>query len=147
MLTNKKTYQIISFFLAILIFITSAGFTLDMHFCKGELKTISLIGKAKSCHDQAKVQCPHHQKNGASTLKKEKENNCCNNEKQYFQVEQDQIIPVFDFEKSADFLNLAPEIIQSPFDDYTFTNLIVYNTYKPPPIQKDIPVLFESFLL
>jgi hypothetical protein len=36
--------------MAFLIGVTSISFSMDMHFCQGNLKSINLFGKAKDCH-------------------------------------------------------------------------------------------------
>ena len=64
----SSTYRLIALMMAFLMFFTSAGFTMDMHYCGGELKSVSFFGKAKTCHDMAgenetpKKDCPHHKK-------------------------------------------------------------------------------------
>jgi hypothetical protein len=150
----QKIYRRIALVLAFLIFCTSTGFSIDMHFCQDQLKSISFIGKAKSCHDLSAnatiKKCPHHQKmmkqdEGCSTDGK----NCCSNKTFYFQANKDQqfqsavvienkqlekfditSVPSFQFDKFGIVSDSAP-----------------YSHYKPPLILKDIPVLIQSFLL
>jgi hypothetical protein len=56
--------QITAMSLSGLMLLSSIGFSIDMHFCQGMLKSYSLIGKAKTCHSTptAAMNCPHHQK-------------------------------------------------------------------------------------
>lgn len=58
------------------MFGSSMGFTVNAHYCEGNLKSFNLIGEAKSCHDKAKT-CPRH-KTEPTQIDKEK-NNCCSN--------------------------------------------------------------------
>lgn len=53
MLQLQRTYRPIALLMAILLLTSSVSFAVDMHFCKGELKSISFWGKAPSCHEQA----------------------------------------------------------------------------------------------
>jgi len=43
--------RVISLLLAFLLGFTSVGYSIDLHFCQGHLKSVALIGKAKSCHE------------------------------------------------------------------------------------------------
>ena len=47
MIATSNTYRFIAIILAAVLFVTSVGITMDMHYCKGELKSISLFGKAQ----------------------------------------------------------------------------------------------------
>lgn len=150
---NKPIYRFIALSLAVLIFTTSVGFTVDLHYCGGQLKSISLLGKAKSCHENTthKVMppCPHHQKlmeqNGSTALDTK---HCCENKTVHVQSDQDQNIqqvkaavevlsPSFVLAYVLTFHTLSTSEVDTP----TFAQ------YKPPLISRDIPVLTQSFLL
>ena len=84
----SSTYRLLAMFLAVLMFITSVGLTVDLHYCSGQLKTFSFIGKAKSCHDKSLMACPNHRKmmaqnehDGIDT------GNCCSNKTLHFQFD------------------------------------------------------------
>ncbi|MEQ8706006.1 MAG: hypothetical protein RIC19_18900 [Phaeodactylibacter sp.] len=138
--------------MAVLLLTSSVSFAVDMHFCKGELKSISFWGKAPSCHEQAtaKITCPHHQKmmadKGEAALKK---SNCCDNHTVQVEAEherQTQTSGELELKPSSQqfllaytcaFLLPQPAILSSTR----------YQHYKPPLIYTDIPVLTQSFLL
>jgi hypothetical protein len=137
--------------MALLLLSSSSGFSIDFHYCQGKLKSFSLLGDAKNCHDKlaSNKTCKHHQKNleEAETSCEEKED-CCKNDKIHFQLEQDQIISTSDSGITNSGLTYSLAYSASlrasfdlPNDNYT----PVY--YKPPLIPKDIPVLIQSFLL
>ena len=138
--------------MALLLLTSSVSFAVDMHFCKGELKSISFWGKAPSCHEQAvaKVSCPHHRKmiaeKGKAALEK---SNCCNN--QTVQVEADherqtQTAMELELNPSLQYFLMAYTVSLLPAEDVART-LAPYLNYKPPLIPRDIPVLLQSFLL
>ena len=79
----RRTYRPIALIMAFLMFFTSISFAVDVHYCKGELKSLSIFGKAKSCHEQKAVStCPHH----AKMQKKQEDSNCCDNKTTFVQV-------------------------------------------------------------
>ena len=146
----SKTYQFISLTLAFLMFLTSAGFSIDMHFCGKQLKSFSLTGKAKNCFELAKTsKCPKHQKVALATPECEmSKKDCCHNKTLHLQADLTPDIPANDFLISTQlqdvvvafvttFLECQPVIALEPS----------YVHYKPPLIPKDIPILVQSFLL
>ena len=55
----NSSYRVISLLLASMMFLTSMTYSVDLHYCKGLLKSFSLIGEAKSCHSGTR-QCKNH---------------------------------------------------------------------------------------
>ena len=83
------TRRLFAFGLCGLIYFTTVGFAIDFHYCNGQLKSISLLGKARSCHEASKS-CPNHNKQKEETPTLKKDNfDCCSNEFHYLQCEQD----------------------------------------------------------
>ena len=151
---NHLAYRLTAFSLALLVFVTSVGWVLDMHYCAGELKSVSWLGKAKTCHEQAVAKpmkkCPHHQKmmqaqaDGPSAKQKD----CCENKTVYVHADQDvdvQPIEIFQDKQFQQFLFAYLSVFQS---SHTVTSHDqAYYQYRPPLIARDIPVLVQSFLL
>lgn len=153
----EARHNILAIFMAFLMLLTSAGIAVDMHYCKGELKSFSVLGKAKSCHQvaQAKQSCSqhsHHQQTPAiakKTCTKELEQKgCCSNKTVVLQVDQDQ-----EFNSISIELNKAQECFLIAYVSSLLptsnisTDAPSYRTYKPPLITRDHPVLFEQFLI
>lgn len=73
----------ISLTLAFLITLTSVGFSADVHYCQGQLRSFALFGTAKSCHEKASIsKCHLKSTDERSTDKKTcsvDSNDCCNN--------------------------------------------------------------------
>lgn len=151
MVTYIKLYKIFIPFVAVMILASSISYSIDYHYCQGQLKSFSLIGKAKNCHEMAskKPSC-HHKKQGQnkSLSCSSSDNNCCNNKTVH--VESDfnkKILNVLDLNIQYQFFVVANTL-------YSFKNLFVESTfkapfvyYKPPLIRKDISVFYEVFLL
>lgn len=151
MKTINLTYRIISLTLALLILVSSVGFSLDTHYCKGELKTVSLFSKAKNCHDvkakSVNKHCNHSSPsyNPETTLKKK---DCCQNITYHF---------LSDFNKKENPENIVVnlKLVKSLFaaNSAFFTNHVcsaenqTFTHYKPPLISKNISPLYQIFLL
>lgn len=151
---NAKTYRLLAFGLACLMLASSLNISIDMHYCKGELKSIALFGKAKSCHEPAKNKkiCPHHQKlqkegNEEALAKKD----CCKNRGLHINADIDEQVKVQELSaESRISLQFAVAFLNAFGAENAFkpaTKLPVFERYKPPLISRDIPVLNESFLL
>ena len=52
-MSTRPTYRIVSLVLAMVLFSTTVGISMDFHYCQGELKSVALFSKAKSCHEIA----------------------------------------------------------------------------------------------
>ncbi|MEL6718903.1 MAG: hypothetical protein AAFP82_09330 [Bacteroidota bacterium] len=124
------------------MFITSISFAVDMHYCKGELKSFSLFGKAKSCHEKkATHTCPYH----AKMQQQQDNNNCCENETAYVQADIDKVFSSIEFTDIPLFIAVFVQV--SLFENNFEPQVFAFEHYKPPLIERDIPILVQSFLL
>ena len=79
----RSTYRFVALMMAFLMFFSSVGFAMDMHYCGGKIKSISFFGKAKNCHemvgesDTPIKNCPHHKKMMADEKSCFEDKNCC----------------------------------------------------------------------
>lgn len=152
MIQPNSTYRFLALSLAFLMFTTSVGFAVDMHYCQGQLKSVSFLGKAKTCHDIVDAapmkNCPHHKKmmkknNNCSADKKD----CCDNKTMHFQSDQDQAVQTLDF-TNKHVQQFIVAYVTAFFNNHLFeTDSPSFNDYKPPIVLMDIPVLGQSFLL
>lgn len=151
----KSTYHLIALMMAFLMFFTSAGFTMDMHYCGGELKSVSFFGKAKTCHDmvgenEAPLKnCPHHKKMMAEKKGCSEDKDCCSNKTVKLQSDQDQKIQTNDFVVNKQLKQFVIAYVAVFFaDDFDLQReATTFTHYKPPLIPRDIPVLNQTFLL
>jgi len=148
----RSTYRLIALMLAFLMFFSSAGFAMDMHFCQGKLKSVSFFGKAKTCHDMADntmKNCPHHKKMMAEKKGCSEDKNCCSNKTVHFQSDQDHQLQTADFVVTKQLKQFVIAYV-SVFlgEDFDLKReVIAFARYKPPLIPRDIPVLHQAFLL
>jgi hypothetical protein len=158
-----KTLQKIGALLLIpVILFSSFGFTINVHYCKGEIKNVSFFVEAEAC-DMASMSNqidanlpPCHQKKLNELKKKIEDSNnkdghiestCCHN--QTFVFESNQEIEQNDVQLTA--LDVQLVMIAWLLCDYSFftknTSAPVYSDYDPPLIRQDFSVLFQSFLI
>ena len=84
-MATSKTNRILSLVMAMLLFVSSSGFSIDLHYCQGQLKSFSLLGEAKSCHQQLeKDHCKKQRKACHTAPSNQKElgnckKDCCSN--------------------------------------------------------------------
>ena len=148
----RSPYRLIALMLAFLMFFSSAGFAMDMHFCQGKLKSVSFFGKAKTCHDMADntmKNCPHHKKMMAEKKGCSEDKNCCSNKTVHFQSDQDHQLQTADFVVTKQLKQFVIAYV-SVFlgEDFDLKReVIAFARYKPPLIPRDIPVLHQAFLL
>jgi hypothetical protein len=147
----KRIYRIVALMMALLMFVTSTGFAVDMHYCQGQLKSFTLIGEAKSCHEvKADKVCPRHARMAAQddATPSAKANDCCQNIKYVVQSDGDQIVPTADISLIQQ-LHQFVAVFVSAFliADHVQTVSTEFLHYKPPLLLRDVCVLVQSFLL
>ena len=128
---------------------------MDMHYCGGELKSISFFGKAKNCHEIAKEDeaamkdCPHQKKMMTGKKDCSEAKNCCSNKTVRLQSDQDHQLQTADFAVSKQLKQFVVAYVAVFFaDDFVLEcEAANFAHYKPPLIPKDIPVLHQTFLL
>ena len=134
--------QIISILLTLLLLISNTGITYAQHFCGGhQMMAKVTIGQERLSCGMALVKDLCDESHQSDT------HSCCNN--LYTQVAFDdtveqptvefQLTPVFDVDNNA--------IISSVSEILTLQKEVVYTIYNPPPLIKDFPVLFDTFLI
>ena len=134
--------QIISILLTLLLLISNTGITYAQHFCGGhQMMAKVTIGQERLSCGMALVKDLCDESHQSDT------HSCCNN--LYTQVAFDdtveqptvefQLTPVFDVDKNA--------IISSVSEILTLQKEVVYTIYNPPPLIKDFPILFDTFLI
>lgn len=157
-----KTYRYIAINLAFLMFCTSIGFAVDMHFCKGDFKSFSFLEKAPSCHEVATtVTCPHHQKMMKEAFRvklgtgcldarlggKEDNRNCCKNKTVHIEANQDlqiQFLDLLSLHYQATLAFVQNKVLYQNL--YITQTSLPFQHYKPPLLFRDVPVLIQSFL-
>lgn len=143
MYRQRLIYRGFALFMAGLMLVTSGGIAADMHFCRDTLKSFSLIGEARSCHEKAEVPACH-QKAPSEQISRE---GCCDNALLYAHFDTDYTVNA----ASADVptagilaIDLPIVPVEAVFCSRTQPE---YLSYHPPDPPRDIPVLVQSFLI
>lgn len=126
--------------LAVLLILVTAGLNFNKHFCGDTLVSLSIYKPAKDCSmtmgsTDAKGFC------GKEVVKK---GNCCKDESQFLKLKDD-FVP----EKMVK--QISPDLVAFVFalvivNDSQQTSTSGYQNYKPPLIERDMPVFVHSFL-
>jgi len=151
-MTRSLSHRTAAILMALLIMLSSTGFSMDVHYCQDQLKSVSLFGKAKSCHEkqstlachQTKKSC-HQEEDGISKADKD---NCCHNEavvieKSDLDATATQIATLQDIH--LDFVAALIAVYVFNYDvqvDYQS-----YVQYKPPLPDRDVQILYQTFLI
>ncbi|KAA3640682.1 MAG: hypothetical protein DWQ02_01650 [Bacteroidetes bacterium] len=151
----SNTYRLIALSMAFLMFTTTLSFSIDMHYCKGELESIALFGIAESCKVQQEAehaskghshQHKHDHKEDCSNEKK----NCCENQTLHVEADIDEQVQAQDFIQNSHLQQFVAVYVSIFFVNSTYVfeeETPSQAFYKPPLISRDIPILVESFLL
>ena len=148
----KSIHRITCLIMAFLMFLTSTGLSIDMHFCGQHLRSINLFGKAKNCFELAAMQahCKKHTGNDQSTQPncEMTKKDCCHNKTLSLKADLTANKTIGEFFVSTQlqdftlaFVAIFVQKLQTEFQPIHFIH------YKPPLLFKDIPVLIQSFLL
>ena len=152
-----KIIRTTALMLAFLMLATSSGLSIDFHFCKGTLKSFNAFGKAQPCH-VAKMQeqhctkgkscCSKHKKAPVVVKKTACTKGCCKNKTIDFPSEKDIVkAPATDLSslQSAFIIAFGQAFWELDVD---IPNLLIpHQNYTPPKLNRDVPLLVQSFLL
>jgi hypothetical protein len=128
--------------LALLVLVSSSSFMVNMHFCGGDVQSVSLIEEAAPC--PMEVQLPLCHKKMAV-----KKSECCEDRhvafegKEFNKQVQDFSMLAWQAINWVAALPMIMEVIQVN-EALAFSN---HTPYKPPIVERDIPVLTQSFLI
>ncbi|MEZ5008282.1 MAG: hypothetical protein R2753_09065 [Chitinophagales bacterium] len=133
--------------MSVLMFSTSIGFSIDMHFCQGTFKNLSFLGDARSCHDKvphAKNQASCHTNNAPSNEIMDSKG-CCDNKTIAVQLEDNFVkAEIANFSNHQMAFLLAFAVTSLNINSTSEVDL-PYLNYKPPLLDKDIPILTQTF--
>lgn len=140
--------QIILLTLALLVLVSSTGFSMGVHLCAGELNDLNFYGQATAClMEQKKAEAlpPCH----APEKEKSTQNNCCEDHQL--------VVERLDFasDSKALLLNKALDIKFIAAVKVVILQLFTseaepkpaFALYTSPPGVRDIPILVQSFLI
>ncbi len=133
--------------LSALVLLNSTSFAFGLHFCMGQLQNVALFGGADPCGmEQEKSPCSANTHRSDLEHQQLTQNGCCEDQSIVLEGSKEpgivEIAFVPDFQMTAVLYALVSFIFTSPSIDYDS-----FNDYSPPVIERDIPVLVQSFLI
>ena len=134
--------QITSILLTLLLLISNTGITYAQHFCGGhQMMAKVTIGQERLSCGMAPVKDLCDDSHQSDT------HSCCNN--LYTQVAFDDTVeqPIVEFQLTPPLKANTTTFSASVYEILTFQEEVVYTIYNPPPLIKDFPVLFDTFLI
>ena len=134
--------QIISILLTLLLLISNTGITYAQHFCGGhQMMAKVTIGQKRLSCGMAPVKDLCDESHQSDT------HSCCNN--LYTQVAFDDTVeqPTVEFQLTPPLKANTTTFSASVYEILTLQKEVVYTLYNPPPLIKDFPILFDTFLI
>lgn len=128
--------------MALLVLIASMGFTINKHFCGGELKGVAINKQVELC-----AMCKAAEEKPACHKEQDK-NGCCENEQDKVEINDLTLAKKIDKQYTADFTfkAVAAILLENIHIDLS-SGSVHLKEYAPPLIAHDIPVEVQSFLL
>lgn len=135
----KFLRTIFSCLLAVLVFISSSSFTVNMHVCGGRVQSVSVIEKAAVCALEVKTQACH------KTIVKNK--TCCKEDQITFEGKSFKTHESTSLQmQQTSWVVALPLIATITLSPNTSTEFQFLH-YSPPLIVRDITVQVQSFLI
>ena len=134
--------QITSILLTLLLLISNTGITYAQHFCGGhQMMAKVTIGQERLSCGMAPVKDLCDESHQSDT------HSCCNN--LYTQVAFDDTVeqPIVEFQLTPPLKANTTTFSASVYEILTLQKEVVYTIYNPPPLIKNFPVLFDTFLI
>lgn len=133
-----RTHRRFSFLLIGAIVLSSLHYSVNVHYCNGTFAGISLIDSDKSCE----MTSPCRMKAADDESK-----NCCENEKVYVDdLDVDYIVSTAVIQIDIQDVFHKPQALSLELSPYT-TLYEWYGYHPPPPLDLDVQILFQTFLI
>ena len=134
-------HKIIALILAFIVLFSSFSFTIEKHICMGEITDVSYFIAANSC-GMTDEDCDI---NDSSEIQIQKEK-CCNDVHELIPGNQNEQQAIQSFEiEQVQFIIAYTYIYINLFEDKN--DIIPYRDYTPPLVDKDINILYQTFLI
>lgn len=141
--------------MAFLMLCTSMGLRMDMHFCQGNLQSISLLGKAKSCHEliQSDITPNCTTKGKSCCLSKQTtitfpacQKDCCHNQTVDINLDTQLISSSISGISLEQLSTTIIYLVISSFLDFETTFFHIFQHPPPSLLYKNNPSFVQSFL-
>jgi len=129
------------------VFFSTTGVTVSRHYCRNEFKHFALFVEPSDCHGQEKQACGSGGHCSMLATSQE-ENNCCNNEAEYFKLDQEKQVPAEGLEpvKIPGPAAMIHPVLYAGFTN-GYTPSSAYLLFKPPIVCDDFQSMLQTFLL
>ncbi|WP_117884753.1 HYC_CC_PP family protein [Aureibaculum luteum] len=136
---KKNILKISALFMAVILLFSTLSFTVHKHICAGEVSDIALFGNLESCN--------MHDNNTDNNLTSFVKESCCQDNAQFIKGSNAELKT--SKTSQDDFTVLTSVFLYTYFNSYESIdkNSNDFKDYFPPIVIKDIPVLYESFLI
>lgn len=150
----SRPYRFVAFLLALLMFFSSTGISMNLHYCQGHLRSISILAKTKCCSTEKKALC-HKSLNDIGYDETcniaNEDKSCCQNEKLVIKSLDQDLLMVNSILTDIKYphiqlMAIAANFVFEGIDD-TGDLIVNFEQYKPPLPERDIQILFQTFLL
>lgn len=147
-------HKAMTILLVFLMFSSSIGFSMDIHFCRNELKSFSVFGNAEACEVMQTKQKKESTHACCKLPKKENEKchnevvakgNCCHNESLIFDNGGEFETTNFSLQQFQQILIAALLIVPNFHLFQTSNKPVNFAHYNPPPLIKDVSILHQVF--
>ena len=140
--------KVLHIFLALLVFISTIGVTVNRHYCQQQLRSTGLWWIPMSCHESAIADdklpsCPFHAQKPDSEKRK-----CCSEESDYKKIEIEQDFVVSKVLSDLPIILLSFDFFTSDSREFTvLENEYDIYCFHPPPERVARRVLYQIFLI
>ena len=146
---NPPKYRPLPLLLALLLLCTSTGFSMDLHYCRGQLQSVGIFQKAQNCHERAAKNpaCKYHRA-AASTQSGLDKKDCCENHTLDVDADLEPLNATADL-----VVDLPAKHFTQPALSTSRTSFVVSKTLlafphnRPPPLRRCRAIFPPSFLL
>ena len=133
--------------LALSVFFSTTGFTLNRHYCRNQLQGVGLFAPATNCQHSAKASCCKDHR-GCALQQEVEPKGCCHNTISYYKLEQEKQVLANGFPLLKNpVLPLASITISKLKLPVSIVHLPSYQLFKPPIVCEDHQALLQTFRL
>ncbi|WP_271855139.1 HYC_CC_PP family protein [Patiriisocius marinus] len=133
--------QLISITLSLLMLLSSSGITYAQHFC-GDFEML-----AKVTLGLEHLSCGMTISESTCDSETQEDHDCCDNEYSQINTDENYTASDFNFQVSPIFAATFVSVFILQTETFINDQNTLFARYQPPPLIKDIPVLFETFLI
>ena len=133
--------------LALAVFLSSSGFVVNKHYCRGVVRNVAIFVHAKDCRHKTQSSSPATAPKSCHSQDKEPKN-CCSEESEYCKLDQDQQVssPQLKSLNVQALIHVMPIVLRIDAPEIDAHSLH-YLTYRPPPVCDDFQSMLQTFRL